>query len=212
MADLYSDRYRLDCVCFDDCPPDIDLVDLQKATSMGAPVGNMPLQLMDKFDLNPIEPIKRVCEALTNHAKALSVLKADGEGAPTRHKKAVPASVISFLAWEMLVRCNNSGVLPPVELLKLVRLQLEIRHRQKSDEEEELGWKMCDAARFAFNNPNSSFRDIAELYDVNVSTVSRWNKERNLREWGEMLQNMVDQFDRQAREIAKAVREGNPFR
>lgn len=207
MKRLYSDIHRLHCVALEDRPHGIDLADLFKSTSAGMPFGAVTPELEEKLGAHPIEPIERVCEALINHANTLSELKADDEvGAPSRHQNAVPASTINFLAWEMLVRCNNSGVLPPVALLELVRLQLGVRSRQKSDEEEELADKMCEASRFAFNNPSVSFHEIAKRFDVNVSTVSRWNEKYNLREFGETIQDIRNQIDRQIEAFHDKIR------
>ena len=210
VAHLYSDHLRLSYFCFDDRPPGIDFIDLFRATSICSPIGAATPELEKKLDIHPIEPIERVCEALVNHANTLSELKADAEvGAPSRHQNAVPASTISFLAWEMLVRCNNSGILPPVALLKLLRLRLGIRSREKSDEDEELAWKLEDASRFAFINPDASLRQIAKHYDVNISTVSRWDKEYNLKERGKNLQHMCDEIDRQWKAIHAKIRKEN---
>jgi hypothetical protein len=205
-TDLYSDDLRLSCIIFDDCPEGIDFEDLWRATSLGAPIGATSPELEEKFGTHPLAPIERICGALKRHAVALSELKADGEGAPTRHKHAVPASTINFLAWEMLVRCNNSGLFPPTSLLELIRMQLDIRSPQKSREVDELVMKREDACRFSFNNPEASFRDIANRYGVNVSTVSRWDKEYNLRERGKMLQAMCDQIDRHNAAVNREIR------
>lgn len=207
VEQLYTDFHRLNCIGFGDRPEGIDLNDLFRATPLGGPIGATSPEIDEKFGIHPTEPIERVCKALAVHANTLLEKKAKGEGAPTRHQKAVPESTINFLAWEMLVRCNNSGILPPMALLELVRQQLGIRSRQKSDDEEELAWKECDAARFAFNNPDASLRQIAKRYDVNISTVSRWNKEINLRERGKMIQQMCDETDRQWKTIHERVGE-----
>ncbi len=194
---MYSDTTRLNSIIFDDCPDGIESDDLFRATSAGAPIGVSSPEIEEELGSHPIEPMKRICAVLKEHAIALSTLKADGVGAPTRHQNAVPASTISFLAWEMLIRCDNSGILPPEPLLELVRLQLGVRSPQKSEDADELAMKMEDASRFAFNNPDASFRDIAIRYDVNVSTISRWDSEYDLRKRGQMLQKVCDQIDRQ---------------
>lgn len=208
MAQLYSDYLRLCYFCYDDRPPSIDLSDLFRATPLCEPFGlKLSSELKKKFNLNPFEPIERVCDALINHTNALSALKASGDaGAPTRHHNVVPMSTINFLTWEMLVRCNNSDILPPKALLKLVRLQLGVRSQQISEEEDELAMKREDACRFSFNHPNTSFRDIAKRYGVNVSTVSRWNDQYNLRERGKMIQQMCDQIDRQVEALNAEIR------
>ena len=207
MRRLHSDELRLMRICFDECPSGVDYQDLWRATALGEAIGaKLSPELRKKLNLNPIDSIERVCEGLIEHANRLAELTSNQEGAPTRHKGAVPNSTINFLAWEMLVRCHHYGLPPPVALLNLVRFQLDIRSQQRADQEDELAMKMEDASRFAFNNPNASFHKIAERYDVDVSTVSRWNKKYNLRERGKMLQHMCDEIDRQVAPLNSEIR------
>lgn len=209
------------CEVKDHAPPGVDVKDLAIATSLGAPaidaklkaktIGTPAGEFMAKFyekiknhpksdllitepidDIHITESIERVCIALIYHAQILSELKVNGEGAPTRHQKAVPESTINFLAWEMLIRCNNSGILPPAVLLQLIRSQLGVLSKQKSDEYDELTGKLADASLFAFNNPDASLRQIATHCEVNVSTVLRWDKKYNLKKRGKVAQEKSD--------------------
>ena len=206
MKRLHSDHSRLMRICCDELPSGIDVKDLWKATTLGEPIGARSPELEKKWNLNPIDSIERVCEGLIKHANKLAKLESNQQGAPTRHKGAVPNSTINFLAWEMLVRCHHDGLTPHVALLNLVRFQLGVRSQQQADQEDVLAMKMEDASRFAFNNPNASLHKIAELYDVDISTVSRWNKKYGLRERGKMIQHMCDDIERQFEPMRSEVR------
>ena len=202
MTDLWSNEFRLISIFHDDLPSGINQTDLWEATSLGQSTGAKLPPEMEK-ELSPIDSIERVCEALIKHANRLAKLKGNKIGAPTRVKNAVPASTINFLAWEMLVRCNHDGIAPPVALLNLVNLQLGIRSQQVAKEEDVLAMKLVEASMFAYRNPGASFNEIAKRFDVNVSTISRWDEKYDLKKEGESNHHMCAQIDQQT----KALRE-----
>jgi hypothetical protein len=202
MTNLYADFQRLYEVSFDECPSGIDPVDISEATTLGATIGAKPNGEREKqIDLERSEAIKRVSSELAHHLENLNKLKTSNTGAPTRHANAVPESTINFLIWEMLVRCSNDGKLPPAELLELVRTQLNIRTEEKSRYDEEMGWKLESSSLYAYLNPDASFRTIAKVFDLNVSTITRWNEKYDLRKRGEWVHQMRTTIDEQASEF-----------
>jgi hypothetical protein len=208
MTTLSSDFLRLHIIYFEDLPSDINQKDLWKATSLGASFGAKPTPDIErKFDLNPVASIERVCRALAKHAKLLKKMKSDEVGAPTRQRYALPTSTINFIAWEMLVRCNNDEIAPPTELLNLIRLLLNIRSQEKADEEELLAWKMDETALFLYCNPDASFHDAAKQFEVDVSTISRWNKKNNLLERGQILNDWREQIDEHAKAVQAEIQD-----
>ncbi len=176
---LVPDIHRLNLLWarieFSEFIVEIDPADFWHATTLGQAWGYKSPKVRVKTD--PTAAIERVAGALVPKAEELADLVRSREYSPTRLKGAAAWSDLNFIAWDMLLRCHEACVQPPVELLKLLRFSLQIRPREAAEKEEFYDMTRIDASIFAHFYPEHSARRIAKEFGVDVATISRWNRD-----------------------------------
>ena len=115
----------------------------------------------------------RYSRFLRSELKRREGLEEAGEAATFRRGKTIPNSLINAWAWNILEDCRDLKVPPPRALLDVIYWQLGCTHRTSpraiANEETKRQAKKMIAER-------QSLRQVAKFFDVNPTTVMRWNE------------------------------------
>jgi hypothetical protein len=146
---------------------------LSDITSLTPVVGEKP-QL--KVNLDKLEtPYGNTAgDALAAYLES-QLTQAKGESAPARNRKTLAPSVVASIALDILEFYALQDQPPGEALVALLRALLKVdRRRLKSNREFDARYK---AAWIVAQKPSIGTRELADMVDVEPSSVSRWRKD-----------------------------------
>jgi hypothetical protein len=105
----------------------------------------------------------------------VQLTQAKGESAPARNRKTLAPSVVASIALDILEFYALQDQPPGEALIALLRVLLKVdRRRLKSNREFEARYR---AAWIEAQKPSIGTRELAEMVDVEPSSITRWRKD-----------------------------------
>ena len=141
-----------------------------------------PAIVSDVLDGNDHQ-IDALCLRLMEKLVERQALEVSGKSHVQTTGKAIPDSLIDYLAISMLEACEAHDLAPPSSLVVLIRERLggpnPARHRQNMIDQNRKK-AIWIAAQIFSSGEKMSIRKIAKAMDLEASTVSRWFKKGEL--------------------------------